>query len=48
MIEKIEPCYLAHAMALYAVKQNTITGIMQMIGFKSRSTFYTNVVNTDQ
>jgi len=41
----IEPRMLARAKALYAAKQNTVQEIMQMTGFKSRTTFYKYVVH---
>lgn len=40
----MEPRNLARAKALYAAKQNTIAEIMQMTGFKSRTTFYKYIV----
>ncbi len=36
---------LARAQALYAAKENTVAEIMQLTGFKNRSTFYKYVVN---
>jgi AraC-like DNA-binding protein len=46
-IQKIEPRNLARAKELYAAKNTTIAEIMRMTGFKSRSTFYKYVVNSD-
>ena len=46
-IQKIEPRNLARAKVLYAEKNNTITEIMQMTGFKSRNTFYKYVVHAE-
>jgi DNA invertase Pin-like site-specific DNA recombinase len=37
---------IARAKQLYAARENTIAEIMQMTGFKSRSTFYKYVVDT--
>ena len=39
---------ITHAKQLYAAKQNTIAEIMQMTGFKSRSTFYKYVANVSK
>jgi DNA invertase Pin-like site-specific DNA recombinase len=47
-ITTIEPRNLARAKALYVAKQNTIHEIMQMTGFKSRTTFYKYVVHAEQ
>ncbi len=44
-IATIEPRNLARAKALYAAKQNTVQEIMQMTGFKSRTTFYKYIVH---
>lgn len=46
-IQKMEPHNLARAKELYATKNTTIAEIMHMTGFKSRSTFYKYVVNSD-
>ena len=43
--EDITPKNLARARELYAAKQNTVAEIMQMTGFKNRSTFYKYVAN---
>jgi DNA invertase Pin-like site-specific DNA recombinase len=45
-IQKMEPRNLARAKELYAAKNTTIAEIMRMTGFKSRSTFYKYVVNS--
>jgi DNA invertase Pin-like site-specific DNA recombinase len=44
----IRPGDLARAQALYAAKENTVAEIMQLTGFKNRSTFYKYVVNAEK
>lgn len=44
----IRPGDLARARALYAARENTITEMMQLTGFKNRSTFYKYVVNAEK
>jgi hypothetical protein len=41
----LRPGQLDRAKELYAAKNNTITEIMNLTGFKSRATFYKYVVN---
>jgi DNA invertase Pin-like site-specific DNA recombinase len=47
-IANIDPHNLVRAKHLYAARQNTIQEIMNITGFKSRSTFYKYVVNTGE
>lgn len=44
----IQPAQLERAKALYTAKQNTVAEIMQLTGFKNRSTFYKYVVNVEK
>lgn len=47
-ISTIRPGQLERARALYVAKENTVAEIMQLTGFKNRSTFYKYVVNAGQ
>ena|SRR5579875_868277 len=44
----IIPAQLERARTLYAAKKNTVEEIMQLTGFKNRSTFYKYVVNAEK
>lgn len=44
----MKPAQFERAKALYAARQNTVTEIMALTGFKSRATFYKYVVNDQQ
>jgi DNA invertase Pin-like site-specific DNA recombinase len=44
----IRPGDLTRARALYAARENTVAEIMQLTGFKNRSTFYKYVVNAEK
>ncbi len=46
--EKIGPAQLARAKELYAARHNSVQEIMQLTGFKSRTTFYKYVVNGER
>lgn len=46
--DNITPKNLARAKELYAAKQNTVAEIMQMTGFKNRSTFYKYVAGEEE
>jgi DNA invertase Pin-like site-specific DNA recombinase len=47
-IVNMKPAQFERAKALYAARQNTVTEIMALTGFKSRATFYKYVVNDQQ